>query len=750
MIPISEVSEESQTAHSDGDVLWRGRRRLWFAGAYIGAALVTAVGVLLAAATPGGREGGAPSLGVLGLLTLALAVIVTLAVMVGLRVYALFGPGTRDAGARLQRRFVSAFAIAAVAPAVIVALFFGLLVTRGMDNWFSSRVQTAVEGGALFGRALVDQQKDLAKPQVGALASQLNRPAFIQTLAENPVSYSIFLDQALGDYFSAVYVIDADGRVMARAEAPGGPRFQPPPMRTLDQAANSSQVEMRLDDDNVMRAVYRLGGYHGAFLYVVRPLEPGLIDQLRVSERAIVDYRASLESRTTVQAIFLVSYLNTALLVLVGAIFVGMSLANQIADPVARLVSAADRVSTGDLSVRVAYAGDPDEIAVLSRAFNRMTADLETKQRELRSASLEAEDRRRFIETVLAGVNAGVLGLDTDNRIVVANRRAFDLLGFDAADRAQVFGAALTDIVPEMAELFPREGRASGDVETEIDLVRDGETRRLRLRSSDRAGVGPVITFDDITRLVSAQRSAAWRDVARRIAHEIKNPLTPIQLSAERLKRKYRKDITQDVETFDRCTDTIIRQVGDIGRMVDEFSAFARMPAPKFSLEDATELIRQAVFAQRVALPEIELKLEDPGMSAPIVCDGRMLAQALANILKNAGESVGARMATDASRPARITARLSLSGDDVIFEIEDNGVGLPVRNRHHLTEPYVTTREKGTGLGLAIVKKIMEEHGGELVLSDADDGTGAKVQLRLPVSRTTLRADAVGAEGFER
>jgi two-component system nitrogen regulation sensor histidine kinase NtrY len=290
----------------------------------------------------------------------------------------------------------------------------------------------------------------------------------------------------------------------------------------------------------------------------------------------------------------------------------------------------------------------------------------------------------------------------------------------------------LTEVAPEFAAVLEAAG-AGARAEEEVDVVRGRETRRLQVRAS-RTEEGLVLTFDDITRLVTAQRNAAWRDVARRIAHEIKNPLTPIQLSAERLRKKYRKDVPMaEIEIFDRCTDTIVRQVGDIGRMVDEFSAFARMPTPKFAEHDAAELLRAAVFAQRVASPEIEIALEEPP-PVTLLADGRMLAQALTNVLKNAAEAVEARRASAPKHPGRIVARLTVDDCGVAFEVEDNGVGLPDKDRDRLTEPYVTTREKGTGLGLAIVKRILEDHGGELELTDARGGDGALAILSLPAS----------------
>jgi two-component system nitrogen regulation sensor histidine kinase NtrY len=297
-----------------------------------------------------------------------------------------------------------------------------------------------------------------------------------------------------------------------------------------------------------------------------------------------------------------------------------------------------------------------------------------------------------------------------------------------------VEGLTLAELAPELSAVAG-EAAVSGEAEAEVDIQRARESHRLRVRAS-RSDSGLVLTFDDITRLVAAQRNAAWKDVARRIAHEIKNPLTPIQLSAERLQRKFRKDVAAaDLETFDRCTDTIVRQVGDIGRMVDEFSAFARMPAPRFSPQDLAELVRAQVFAQGVANPDLKIVLTEPAPEVSVMADGRMLAQALTNILKNAAEAVHARLESSPRPAGKITVKMALADETTIISVEDNGVGLPEKDRDRLTEPYVTTREKGTGLGLAIVKRIVEDHGGDLVLTDATRGRGARVVLSLPIAR---------------
>ncbi|RAK52983.1 sensor histidine kinase NtrY-like [Phenylobacterium deserti] len=713
--------------------LWEGEgaRRLWralqskvvLAIGYAVAVGLTGLAILLAASPPETGPVEPASELVLTLLAFNLILILALTTVVALRFAALVNARSRDAGARLHLRFVTMFALAAVAPAVVVALFMGVLVNQGMESWFSKRVQTVVENSATVFRSYLQDQQRYVGEHVTPMAADLNRDASL--MRETPLRFNQFLE-ALASYhaFPAAYVIDREGRVLARAEASGAPPYVVPPQKAFD-SAESGEIFAECCTSDTMRAVYRLNSFDDAFLYVVRPLEPDIIGRMREADSALAGYRDAARSRERIQTIFALSYAETALLVLIGAVWLGMAAANAISSPVSRLVQAAGRVAGGDLSARVDAESDPEEIAVLSRAFNSMTHDLQVQQEALRRAGEEAESRRQFIETVLAGVSAGVIGLDGEGRISAANRQAAILLALPG-DHGR--GRRLHEVAPEFAPLLNGDER-----ETEIDVIRGRESRRLRVRASG-ADDGMVLTFDDITRLVTAQRNAAWRDVARRIAHEIKNPLTPIQLSAERLRKKYRKDVPpSELEVFDRCTDTIVRQVGDIGRMVDEFSAFARMPAPKFSEQDAAELLRAAVFAQRVASPELEVVLEEPE-DLTLLADGRMLAQALTNLLKNAAEAIESRRSAAPRPDGRIVARLVSDESGVAFEVEDNGVGLPAKDRDRLTEPYVTTREKGTGLGLAIVKRIMEDHGGELELADARNGQGALAVLRLPAS----------------
>ncbi len=719
------------------------RRRAVFGTCYVIAFLITAAAVWLVVVAPGAAAGDTraeASRAVLYILLANLVLILGLAGVVGIRVMRM-ARRRNDPGARLHLRFVTLFSLVAVVPAVLIALVFGVLVNRGVEQWFSTNVRSAVENGAEIGRAYVADVGANLEVDLETMTTELGG---IGPMFDNRIQFSGALAQ-IGDYFGypALYILNAQGDVLASGEQPGAPPYVAPPREAFEIVAGGEVAPTTVTENpDVVRALYPLPDYGDAYLYVVRPLAPGLIQRMRNGEESITAYRSAEESRARIQAAFALSYLETALLVLVGAVWLAMSAASSISVPIGRLVKAADQVAGGDLNVRVDSRGAPAELISLSEAFNRMTQDIMSQQEALRTASDEAQGRSRFIETVLSGVSAGVIGLDRHGRVSALNDSASQLLGLHEAD---VHGQLLAEVAPELAELSER---AEAHIEEDIDVNRNGELKRLRVRIEGGQGGEMVLTFDDITRLVTAQRNAAWRDVARRIAHEIKNPLTPIQLSAERLRRKYRSQVGEDVEVFDRCTETIIRQVGDIGRMVDEFSSFARMPAPRISTENPAEMLREAVFAQRVAMADIGVDLVDPVPDIQLQCDRRMVSQALVNILKNAGEAVAAhRQSVPAEAGAvGIMARLVVDGGLLRFVIEDDGMGLPSKDRDRLTEPYVTTREKGTGLGLAIVKRICEDHGGELKLADASNLGGARIELVFPLKqdkKSSLRESAV-------
>ena len=690
-------------------------------------------GVLTATATLAlllgeGLAGGA-NVTIRGLL---IASIVISAVLAGILLHRLLrvARAWRSAatGARLHVRFVTLFSLAALAPAIIVAAFLGFTFSQGVDRWFSERVESTIENAANVGRAYVDLASGNVSGEVEAMAVDLNLAA--RGLVDDHQRYLAFLEaQAERRNLTSAFVVNSRGDILARA----GASLQQAPSTAAFAAANEGDVFVAFDDEHdQVVALYRLQAYPDAFLSVTRNVEPGIVTQLRTFRRSVADYRQARQQQNSLRGLFGLAYFSTALLVLLAAGWVGLTSASRVAEPIGRLVGAARRVASGDLKARVAVGEERDEVDALATAFNTMTSQLETQRRDLVDAQEDAESRSRFIQAVLGGVSAGVVGIDRDGRIAAFNRSAAHLLGH--GDDNRLTGRRLIDIAPEFAELLNQPAPSGETAPQRVDIVRETGSVNLSVRMSPDGEGGLVFTFDDMSKLIAAQRQEAWKDVARRIAHEIKNPLTPIQLSAERLRKKYSDEIKSDPDTFLKCTDTILRQVADIGRMVDEFASFARMPTPRMAFADMSDIARSTVFGQRLAFADMRVEVEGVDKPIGLVVDERLLSQALLNLIKNAAESVQARRARDGEpKDGFVKVRLRDLDFGVQFEVIDNGLGFPEKDRHRLIEPYVTTRAKGSGLGLAIVARIIEDHGGLIELDDAPGpGPGAIVRFVLP------------------
>ncbi|HZH27020.1 MAG TPA: PAS domain-containing sensor histidine kinase [Azospirillaceae bacterium] len=668
------------------------------------------------------------------LLTLDLALVLLLGAFVARRIVSLWIERRRGlAGSRLHVRLVALFSLLAVVPTIMVAVFSGVFIYVGLQSWFSDRVRTAITESLAVAQAYLHEHQQTIRADVLAMANDLNRAA-PRLIAEPGLLREVVMTQAAVRGLTEAVVFDGTERILARAGLTFLLDFDPVPDDALVRARTGEVVIMTNESDDRVRALIRLDRYVDTFLFVGRLVEPRVLAHMERVQGAAQQYEELNAIRSNVQVTFTAIFIGVSLLLLLASVWVGLIIANQIVTPISHLIGAAERVRAGDLSARVNENTPADEIGTLSRAFNRMTDQLEEQRADLMEANRQLDLRRRFTEAVLSGVSAGVLGLDQDGRINLPNKSAADLLGVE--DPSVLVGQFLTDVAPAMEEPLQAARRRPGRLaETQVQLRHPGETPKtllVRIAAEVVGGDirGYVVTFDDVSELLSAQRKAAWADVARRIAHEIKNPLTPIQLSAERLKRKYLKQISNDPETFQTCTDTIIRQVDDIGRMVDEFSAFARMPNPTMKPQNLGDIVRQAIFLQANAHPGITISKTLPDEPIPVVCDGRQLMQALTNLLKNAAEAIEGRTGTDLP-PGRIDVSLDFGPDAAAITVADNGKGLPVEDRDRLTEPYVTTRAKGTGLGLAIVKKIMEDHGGDLRLADREGG-GALVSLIIP------------------
>ncbi len=640
------------------------------------------------------------------------------------------------AGAKLHIRLVLMFSVVSVAPAILVAVFSTLLIHFGVEQWFNSRVSTAVNESLVVANAYLEEHQQAIGGDALAMAYDLDRwgPA----LLHSPIRLEqVISSQAEIRALPEVVVFVRGSGIIASSALSFSmtAAIEHIPVWAYQQAQNGKVAIIIVPGDDKVRALVRLDDpLSETYLFVGRFVDPKVLGHVTRTTQAVEEYQRLEGARSHLEIKFSAIFAVVALLLLLAAVWVGLSLATQLASPIIALIDAAERIRVGDLSARVDASAASDELRSLSRAFNRMASQLGAQRHDLMTVNRELDERRRFTETVLSGVSAGVIGLDVNGAIELPNRSATELLGMEAQDLS---GRSLGEAVPEMADLLDTvRNRPERPVQSEIVLRREGRQRTLLVRISaerdeSETVTGFVATFDDMSELASAQRKAAWADVARRIAHEIKNPLTPIQLSAERLKRKYLKQISTDPETFITCTDTIIRQVGDIGRMVDEFSSFARMPAPVMKHENLGDLVRQAVFLARNGYPAVGFESHLPEAAVTLPCDGRQIGQALTNLLKNAVEAIEGR-GGDGLEPGRIAVTLRETAGEIVVSIEDNGKGLPVEERDRLTEPYVTTRAKGTGLGLAIVRKIMEDHGGELVLEDRaalDGATGARISM---------------------
>ncbi|MCB9989122.1 MAG: PAS domain-containing sensor histidine kinase [Rhodospirillales bacterium] len=659
---------------------------------------------------------------VIWLLNLDMVILLVLGILIARRIANLWSGRRRGlAGSRLHVRLVFVFGLLAATPAILMTVFAAFFLHFGVQSWFSERVSTAVNRSQAVAEAYLREHQQVIRVDMMGMANDLNRQAEI--LTENLEAFAkVMRTQSLLRNFSEVIVFDRAGQVLAHAGVEISPAFAELRSVDLAEADAGEIVLMTSEDDDRVRALVRLENFADAYLFVGRMVDPTVLSYLADTRQAVAAYEALEGQYSNLQVKITLIFVVVALLLLLAATWFGLIFARQLVLPIGELITAAERVRGGDLTARVREFRRGDEFTLLARTFNRMTSQLQEQRDELVAANRQIDQRRHFIETVLAGVSAGIVGVDEKGVVRLVNNSACELF---QTESDALSGQLITAIIPDLAPLLEQAHQKPGKI-TQFELpyvCQDGTKRVLLVRMAiemlGEEDKGAVLTFDDITELQSAQRKAAWADVARRIAHEIKNPLTPIQLSAERLKRKYLSQIKDDQDIFAQCTDTIIHHVGDIGRMVNEFSAFARMPEPVIKRDDLGRSIRDMLTLEQQAHPDISFGLTglNEGDEAVFAAfDTRQIRQAMTNIIQNAIDSIHARQEQD-SVAGRIDILMSCHGQDIFVAVTDNGLGLPgEENVDNLTEPYVTHKAKGTGLGLAIVKKIMDDHHGRLVL----------------------------------
>jgi len=639
---------------------------------------------------------------------------------------------------RLHVRLVALFSALAAVPTVLVAIFASLLFQSGLEFWFSNRARSMLENTVQIARGSYEAENDRVAAETVTMSGDLAQ--YLRLVPrDDPRFVEGFGRQVLNRNLSEAIIVNVGADGVPRSLALVNPYDRP-----LDRiitpakiAALGSKSSVPVNSTDRVGALTRLDYGPNTYLYAARVFDPRLRDQLVRANGVLHDYQVLLARSRAIQLKFNAALLLGALVIVGLSILTALRLADRLVRPVGELVTAAGRIEAGDFSARVPVTQTEDEVQTLATAFNRMTGRLEEQTNALRSANTQLDTRRAFIEAVLSSVTAGVVAVDSGFKILLLNRSAENFL---QKDQAEIEGSGLGSVSPELDEFMRGE-----QSEANVLIHGDGGQRTLAVKRL-RYGDGAVLTFDDITDQLSDQRRAAWSDIARRIAHEIKNPLTPIQLAAERLERRFGKEIVSDKETFERLTATIVRQVGDLRRMVDEFSNFARMPKPVFREENVHDIARQALFLHEVAHPAISFSLDPPNGEFRMVGDRRQLAQALTNVVKNGVEAIESRRNRGEHSLAGDRVEVKLHGDDanLVIDVLDTGIGLP-EDRERLTEPYMTTRVRGTGLGLAIVKKIVEEHMGEIAFLDRPGG-GTHVRISFDTAKLATMADSPQSE----
>ena len=649
----------------------------------------------------------------------------------------------KSAGSRLHLRLTGVFALMALIPTVTVAVFAGLTVNVGLEGWFSDRVRSVV------GSSLAAAQAYESEQRTDLIADALTLARSIDNARDQGVVLSD--RELLGEGQRQIqrglreaYLIDGTGQIRSRGDRSYLFNFEQPTPEQIEAAREAGQLVIEDWANNEFRALIPMDSFVDRYLYVSRDVDGEILALLDDTTETVRLYQQLESERGRLLFEFGLLYLGFAVILILAAVWLGLWFAERLSGPVGRLTGAAQQVGAGNLNVQVREEDGDDEIAMLGRYFNQMTRQLQGQRETLLDNTRQIERRRRLFDSVLSSVTSGVVGLDPEGRVTFVNRSAMRLLDW-SEDQQSV---ALAVAIPEFGQLFETISSGPGEVaQGEVKVSRQGAMENLLVRMATRRSEdgrleGYVVAFDDVTDLVSAQRMAAWGDVARRIAHEIKNPLTPIQLSAERIKRKFAPKLGDDSDSLEQMTGVIIRQTGDLRRIVDEFSKFARMPEPETSQQDLSQLVRDAVLLQKTGQPEVRIRADLPDQPVLADVDATMISQALTNLIKNAGEAIESLQKKDAPANLKPMIRVGMRAEDsaATITIADNGIGLP-EDRARLFEPYVTTRSEGTGLGLPIVKKIIEEHGGTLTLDNApvfegQDHFGAMAVITLPIRQT--------------
>ena len=709
-----------------------GLKRSWFLGIL---SLLSGLATFIAM-TP---SGNANKFLILILLNIDLVLLISLIIIITKRLVNIWSrKKSGQLGAQLHSKVVVMFSILAAAPAIVVAIFGAIFFTVGIDNWFSSQVKNALNKSLSVSEAYLEQgQKQIGSDAID-IAGIINSSVILNDIEKIDLQEEYYLKKLLNKIayergFTELIVFNKNGNIVAESELSflfkSSIRLE---LLSLSKSSNRPAMNYSSSEEvKIISAISAINIYRNHYVYLSKFKDLKVLNDIKLVKNAVNNYKSMENKKEGLHITFTMIFIVVAVLLMFVAILMGLNFANGLVTPITNLANAAERVSLGDLKVRVPDNDNKDEIADLSKIFNKMTEQIENQRNDLITSNKELQRRIRFTETVLTGVTAGVLGLDKNGKIFLPNRTALDLLDLDIK---KINNSYLIDVVPEMKELFVGLQKNNQPlVMGELELIRKDKKltiiTKITIEKDKNKILGYVVTFDDMTEFFKIQRVAAWSDVARRIAHEIKNPLTPIQLAAERIKRKYKKHITLEPEVFLSCISIIIRQVDGMRKMVDEFSAFARMPTPVYKKANLTTLVRELGSISLLSNKIINVDIKVPKKNIFAVIDENQIRQALQNIISNAINSMSESENKNNINNELIIELKDLSSNNYAILVKDSGMGLPKNILGDLTDPYVTTRKNGTGLGLAIVKKIMEDHNGELILDNLKGNRGVCASL---------------------
>jgi two-component system nitrogen regulation sensor histidine kinase NtrY len=676
---------------------------------------------------------------IIGLILINLILFCALAVLVSRRALSLwFALRRRSTGSKLQTQILLMFSFLTITPALMVSIFSAVFFHFGIQSWFNQRINISLKESVAVAEAYLAEHREIIRNDAISITNNIDFQ--VHGVISHPSMLNEVLSQQAALRSLTEGVLVQNNHIIAQTALSFSLAFERLDSNKLERAA-SGDVVIWTEDRDRLRALIKVRSLPDCYLIIGRMVDDKVLRHVDEATGAVAEYRRLKANLSEIQIQFSLIFGLLVLLLLLTAIWFGMHFTARLVIPITRLIRAAERVRGGDFATRVPISAQSreDEIATLGRAFNVMTEELSHQRSELIEANKQIDEKRRFSEAVLAGISAGVIALSEDKKLTLFNRRASQLLPLP--DDFKIHQTAISDVVPELVALIDEaDKKPERLLQNEITVQHEGRNRTLMVQITVERFMnqteGYILTFDDISDLLVAQRNAAWSDVARRVAHEIKNPLTPIQLAAERLRRKFSKQITEDSDSYLRYLDTISRHVAEIGRMVEEFVAFARMPSPVFQKENLEMIIRKVIFSEHVAHPQIHYKIVNDSVATEILGDERQISRLFSNLLKNSAEAIEGYAEKHGGAGAIIGSIsihfLTESHHRLAVIIRDNGPGFPPDLIHRLKEAYVTTRDKGMGLGLAIVQKIVEDHKGEMLLSNALHG-GAEIKLIFPI-----------------